>query len=44
MKAYIQPQVQVTSISLSSQVLVGSPGGSSNAPALHTNIPTDEQW
>ena len=42
-RVYYQPQVQVTNISLSSQVLVGSPGGSSNAPAIH-NIPTDEQW
>ena len=42
MKAYIQPHVQVTNISLSSQVLVGSPGAN-NAPTIH-NIPTDEQW
>ena len=41
-RVYDQPQVQVTNISLSSQVLVGSPGAN-NAPAIH-NIPTDEQW
>ena len=43
-RIYIQPAMQVTQITLSSGVLLVSPGGSSNAPAIHPNIPTDEQW
>ena len=44
-KKYIQPAVQVANIRLSSVILVGSAGsGSSGAPAIHTGIPTDEQW
>ena len=45
-KQYIQPEVQVTNINLSSVILVVSMGGggSSGAPIIHSGIPTDEQW
>ena len=45
-KQYIQPEVQVTNINLSSVILAGSAGGggSSSAPIIHSGIPTDEQW
>ena len=39
---YIQPSVHVTNITLSSQVLVGSAGGS-NTQSIHNNL-TDDQW
>ena len=45
-KQYIQPEVQVTNINLSSVILAGSAGagGSSSAPIIHSGIPTDDQW
>ena len=38
---YFQPEVQVASIALQSNLLAGSPGGN-NAPLY--DIPTDDQW
>ena len=44
-KQYIQPEVQVTPIQSVSVLCVSAGGsGSSGAPAIHTGIPTDEQW
>ena len=45
MKAYIIPQTTVTPIkSVSVLCVSGGSGGGSGAPAIHTGIPTDEQW
>lgn len=44
-RIYNHPEVQVAEIRLQASVLAVSGGsGSSGAPAIHTGIPTDEQW
>ena len=41
-KQYFQPEVQVTNINLSAQVLAGSPGDGSKM-GIHNEI-SDDQW
>ena len=43
-KQYIQPNVQVTNISLSSALLAVSGGGGSGMPQIHMGVDTDDQW